>query len=140
MTQSLGVTRRYLITLVGSERKDGARTITVARDPADPIWFEPPMFAVDSKYLKDYVPNAGDTLIRNTEDGSIRFEEQGRKIRYLFRKQESTGIWIQEMGPFHNQAEADECAGKLALDTGVCYSVGICVSEDGRELIQEFPI
>ncbi len=62
-------------------------------------------------------------------------------LRYLYRRQESTGIWIQEHGPFESErlawAEADRlnASHKSRLE----YVPGICTSEDGRTVITEYP-
>lgn len=69
--------RKYKITLVGSEEPNGSRTISTK---ADPPCFADILFAVDEKYLADYVPNAGDTLIRDDSSGSISFESQEAHI------------------------------------------------------------
>lgn len=56
-----------------------------------------------------------------------------RDLRFLFRKQESTGIWIQEHGPFSDALEAQWACQKLTDQHR--YVVGICTSEDGRTVI-----
>lgn len=65
------MTRRYLITLVGTEEPNGCRTITTK---ADDLSF-PVLFAVGPETLRAYTPNAGDTLVRDV-GGNIRFERQ----------------------------------------------------------------
>lgn len=54
-------------------------------------------------------------------------------LRYLYRRQADTGIWIQERGPFATEADALEEAVRLNL------RVGICTSDDGRTVITEYP-
>ncbi len=65
--------RRYKITLVGSEEPNGSRIITTP--PLSP-GFGDILFSVSPEDLKDYVPNAGDTLVRDVDSGDIRFERQ----------------------------------------------------------------
>lgn len=62
-----------------------------------------------------------------------------RDLRYLFRRQESTGIWIQERGPIVNAVEAQRQADDLFRTSAVPRIVGICTSEDGRTVITEYP-
>jgi hypothetical protein len=59
-----------------------------------------------------------------------------RDLRYLYRKQESTGIFIQEHGPYCDFETAAWASKMLAC--GPEYKVGICTSEDGREVITEY--
>ena len=124
------MTSRYPITLVGSEEPNGSRLITT-KDSRD----IEVLFSVAHEDLKAYVPNAGDTLVQD-EDLNVTFEPQDGRLRYLYRQQPGTRIWIQEHGPFADQEQADRRAGELALETGIVYKVGICTSEDGQEVIQ----
>lgn len=64
---------RYRITLVGSEEPGGSRLITCKSNVPH---VGDLLFSVEPKYLKEYVPNAGDTLVRRHRDGRIWFEKK----------------------------------------------------------------
>lgn len=72
--------RRYLITLVGSEEPNGSRIITTEAENGQEV-----LFAVEYKYLRDYVPNKGDTLLRDDDDGSITFEKRRESAETLIK-------------------------------------------------------
>ena len=56
-------------------------------------------------------------------------------MRSLFRRQSSTGLWIAEHGPYASHEDADDARRYEWLDC----TVGICVSDDGRTLVTDWP-
>jgi hypothetical protein len=65
--------RPYKIILVGSEEPNGSRLAT-CKSPISATGDI--LFCVGPECLKDYIPNAGDTLIRDDATGAISFDSQ----------------------------------------------------------------
>ncbi len=63
------------------------------------------------------------------------------KIRYLYRKQPDTGLFVNEHGPFTFRQAAIAAINYLEFD-GTEYEIGIDTSPDGRTVIaavSEYP-